>query len=453
MTPIQFLADFVTATPTAAIPDATLAVARLTVVDTVGCALAGLDEPAARISADWVSKTAGVDGVTLWGRMQRARAADAAFANGIASHALDFDDSLPALRGHPSATLVPTALAVGESVDASGREVLAALALGLEVLGTLGQAVGNGHYLRGWHTTATVGAMGATAVAARLYGLSAEQLAIAWGLAASQVSGLVGNFGTMTKPFHAGHAARTGVESAELAKLGFTASANIFEGKENFFRTYGGEDGKPLADMLQRLGRTWYGQDPGIYVKRWPCCYCSHRAIGGVMQLVAEHCLTADDVESVEVGFLPGSDNALISEDPKSGLEGKFSIEYAMAALLLDGDLNVASFTDEQVNRPAVRALMKKVRRYRIEAPGVYSGIVGFTDVTLGTRLGRFTRRIEITPGSPQWPMTKLDQEAKFDSNARGALGEARARALRDCLLGLEQQGSMRNAMALAASN
>lgn len=424
------LARFVVETPAADIPSSVLAGARDALLDTVGVALAGTVEPVGEIVARWIADLAARPQATFWGHRVGSSPADAAFANGVCAHALDFDDSLPSLRGHPSATMIPAALAAAEVVKASGRDVLAAYALGLEVAGKLGHAMGHGHYLRGWHTTATVGVFSSTAAAARLAGLDAQQLCVAWGLAASQAAGLIRNFGTMTKPFHAGHAARCAVQAVWLARAGFTASQNIFDGKDSVFATYRGEDGASPGELVEKLGAPWEMLEPGIYVKRWPCCYCNHRPVGGLLELMARHGIRPEEVRQVEVGFLPGTDNALVSEDPHTGLEGKFSIEYAMAATLLDGKLTLETFTDAMVQRPAVRELMKKVRRNRIADDKVYSGVVGYTDIAVDTARGRFEMRVERAPGSPAWPLTAEERVEKFMDCAGRVLGTPGARRL-----------------------
>jgi len=424
------LARFVIETRTADIPPAVIDGARDALIDTVGVALAGTLEPVGEIVARWIAEVGAKPQCALWGSALASSPAEAAFANGVCAHALDFDDSLTTLRGHPSATMVPAALAVGEVVGASGADVLAAYALGLEVAGKLGRVMGHGHYLRGWHSTATIGVFSSTAAAARVWGLNAEQLCRAWGLAASQMGGLIRNFGTMTKPFHAGHAARCAVQSVWMARTGFTTDGGIFDGKDSVLATYRGDDGMALGAALDLLGKPWEMLEPGIYVKRWPCCYCNHRPVGGMLELIAKHGIRADEVRAIEVGFLPGSDSALVSLDPHTGLEGKFSIEYCAAATVLDGKLTLESFTDIMVQRPPIRELIKKVRRYRIASDKVYSGVVGYTDVAIDTARGRFEMRVERTPGSPAWPMTGQDRIEKFMDCAGRVLGEPAARRL-----------------------
>ena len=227
--------------------------------------------------------------------------------------------------------------------------MLAAYAIGLEIGGAIGRAFGPGHFLRGWHPTATVGAFASTAVAARLHRLDADGVVRAFGIAASQVGGMARNFGTMAKPFHAGHAARTGIVSAWMAKQGLTTDGEIFDGKRGVLDTYEGGDGEPIEAVLETLGKPWEILKPGNYVKRWPCCYSGHRTLGALYGMIDKHGLTPGNVEEVSVSFLPGGDTALFSRDPQTGLEAKFSIEYMVAAALLDGPLKMATFADDMV--------------------------------------------------------------------------------------------------------
>lgn len=431
----ETLARFVVETRASGLPQAVLDGARNAVIDTLGVALAGSLEPVAGIAARWVETLGAKRAVTVWGRKLATSASEAAFANGVASHALDFDDSHPGSRGHTSASLVPAVLAAGEVARASGREVLAAYALGLEVAGKIGRALGPGHLQRGWHPTATIGVLGATAAAARLAGLDADGLQRAWGLAASQMSGLVRNFGTMVKPFHAGQAARCGVLSAWMAGEGLSADGTILDGKGGVLDTYRGEDGQPMDELLRSLGRPWEVIEPGNYVKRWPCCYSGHRTVGGLFDLIERHGLKTDEITEVAIGFLPGGDSALVSRDPQTGLEGKFSVEYMVAAMLLDGRLVLETFTDAMVRRPRARALMRKVRRYAIADAKVYSGIMGYNDLAVTTPRGRFELRVDRVPGSPAWPMTAADRAAKFTDCATRVLGEAGAKRLLEIAL------------------
>lgn len=443
----QKLAQFAINTRESDVPQNVLDGARDALVDTLGCALAGSLDEGPEIIQRYVRDLAARGQATVVGTPLSSGPADAAFANGLAAHALDFDDSLATLRGHPTAPMLGAGLAVGEVANASGNALLAAIAIGLEVGGKLGPAIGSGHYLKGWHTTATGGTFTATVVAARLWGLTVEQLQTAWGIAASEVSGLIRNFGTMTKPFHAGHAARSGVMAAWLAKNGFTADTQIFDGKKNFFTTYAGDDAVPLESTLVNLGKPWEMATPGIYVKRWPCCYCNHRPVGAMFDLIKQHNIQRDEVTKVRIGFLPGADTPLIHFNPQTGLEGKFSMEYNTAAVLLDGKLTMETFTDAMVQRPAIRALMPKVERFHIPSEQTFSGITGYNEIEFITTRGTFKKREDRVPGSSAWPMTPADRAEKFLDCAGRVLGSANAQKLLDLT---ERCGQLKSVAELA---
>lgn len=411
------------------IPAPVLESAQIPLIDTLGVGLAGTREPVVDIALRCVQELETGSKATVWGRHLFTSAADAAFINGIASHALDFDDTMAGLRGHPSATMVPVALAVGEIMAASGHEVLTAYALGLEVAGKLGRALGDSHYLHGWHSTATVGIFSSTAVAARLWRMSARELCHARGVAASQAAGLVRNLGTMTKPLQVGHAARCAVHAATLARSGFTADPAILDGKHSFIDMYHA-DGPSLSSTLNNLGNPWEAVVPGISYKRWPCCYCTHRAVGGLLELLRAHSIASEEIEKIRVGFPPGTDEPLIYTNPQTGLEGKFSIEYVVAAIVLDRRLGLETFTDAMARRPALREMMRRVERYRVADANVYSGVVGYNDIEISTGRGVFSTRVTKTPGSPAWPMLPAEHEEKFLDCARRALTDAGARWL-----------------------
>ncbi|RPI44103.1 MAG: MmgE/PrpD family protein [Betaproteobacteria bacterium] len=439
----QRVAEFVVETRTADVPNDVMDAARDALIDTLGVALVGSLDEVGEITLRYVNGLAARREATIWGTHAATSMAEAAFVNGVFGHALDFDDVHSNVHGHPSTTIVPAAMAAAEAFGASGEALLAAYAIGLDVAGKLGVAVGNGHYQRGWHATATMGVFASTAAVARLAGLTVPQLRHAFGLAASQASGMLKNFGTMTKPFHAGHAARCAVQAALLARAGFTADTSIFDGDDSFFRTYGEADKQPFEPLVDKLGKPWEAVDPGISYKRWPCCYCNHRAVGAMLELIKKHDIRGADVQAVEIGFPPGSDTALIHLNPKTGLEGKFSIEYVAAATLLDGKVGIDTFTDVMVNRPEIRAMMKNVKRYRIADPKMYSGSVGYNDVMVRTTKGEYRVREDRAPGSPQWPMSPADRDEKFLDCAGRVLGDIGARRVLELAVGARQLGSV----------
>jgi 2-methylcitrate dehydratase PrpD len=424
------LARFVTDTATDTVPDAAIRRAGSAFVDTLGVALAGVSEEVATIARRVIASPSTGGEATIWGGAERASASDAAFANAVAVHALDFDDSSPSLRGHPSVTLMPVAFAAAEAAGASGRAMLASYAIGLEVASRVSAGFGAAHYLHGWHTTATAGIFGATAIAGRLFGLSADALQHAFGLAAARTSGLTRNFGTMAKPIQVGYAAQGAIEAARLAAAGITANAAIFDGPESLFAVYGCGTPVPTSESPADLGTRWTIVEAGVFVKRWPCCYAVHRPVAGLREIIAETGLAPDEISSVAVGFLPGVDHPLLHKTPSTGLEAKFSIEYAVAVVLLDGDLTIGSFADEEVLRPAVRRLMERVTRFRIPSDAKFNGLTGWTELVLETSRGRIERRIDRTPGSPEWALSPAEEAAKFLGCATRALPPEEAESL-----------------------
>jgi 2-methylcitrate dehydratase PrpD len=410
----EALTEFVTGTAVDDVPENVVSRAGDVLVDTVGVAIAGSREPVAAIARRSLPAR-GEGPCAIWASTDRVCAEDAVFINAIQIHVLDFDDSALRLRGHPSSTMMSTAVAAGEESGASGHAVLAAYAIGLEVAIRVSQALTSKHYLDGWHTTATAGVFGATSIAGRLFGLNRLQMRHAFGLAAAQAGGLTRNFGTMAKAFQTGHAARAGIQAARLALAGADADPHIFDGPKGFLALYG----NPSSDEIARkevgnFGQRWELVDPGTFVKKWPCCYAVHRPVAGLLEMQREHGFTAADVKSVVVGFLPGVEHPLNQFSPSNGLEAKFSIEYAAAAALIDGDLSAASFADEAVLRPEAQALQARVRRFTIPHEGVFNGLTGFNDLVVETATERLEHRIDRTPGSPEWPLSVAEQDAKF---------------------------------------
>ncbi|MCH7999458.1 MAG: MmgE/PrpD family protein [Chloroflexi bacterium] len=427
------LARFVVETES--VPEDAIAQAKRALLDTLGVTLAGSREESARIVADWVREQGGRAEVAVLGRSFRAPAADAALANGAAAHALDFDDvSLP-MRGHPSAPLLPAALAVAEKASRSGRDLLTAFVLGFEVETSLGRAIGEAHYALGWHATSTLGTLGAAAACARLLRLDIARTQMAFGIAASLASGLQQNFGTMTKPLHAGWAARNGVVAAELAARGFTADRRALEGESGqtparpggFLRAMSG-GAEPDLESIASLGRPYQITSSGFGVKLYPCCYAVHRSLDAVLEMKARHRIDPAGIEAIRVEVSRGSLMPLRGDSPATGLEGKFSLEYCLAAALLDGHVMLTTFTDEAVHRPAVRELMAKIEVS--EGPDESGGtfpIGGYAEVRIVLRGGEEQfLRVDTPRGDPSRPLSWEELTEKFRDCAQGVLpGEA----------------------------
>jgi 2-methylcitrate dehydratase PrpD len=440
------LAEFVAGTPSGAIPAEAQLRARRAVLDTLGVALAGYSEEAATIVGAMVREEGGGGEASVLGQGFRAPAAGAALANGTAAHALDFDDVSASMRGHPSAPLLPALLALGEKLGVSGRDLSEAFVLGFEVECRLGRAIGEAHYALGWHATSTFGSIGAAAGCARLLGLDPERTGQALGIAASLASGLQQNFGTMTKPLHAGWAARNGVVAAALAARGFTADAQALEGSGGFLRAASGGAEPDFGAVVSGLGEAWEIVSPGIGVKLYPCCYATHRAIDAALEVRSD--AAGVDASRVEVIVSPGTLIPLIGRRPETGLEGKFSLEYCVAAALLDGGVGLKAFSDEAVRRPEVSALMERIE-VREEGPQMNFPIEGIAEVRLATPDGRLSARVEAPRGDPQRPLSWDELAAKFRECAGVALAPERVVAAAAAIEGLDELGDVRKLTAL----
>ena len=448
MNATALLAEFVTKSSPEDYPEAAAEAARRAILDCLGVMIAGSIEPAARILQHVAQGEGGAPLCTIVGTGRRTGALWAALCNGTAAHALDFDDTNFALMGHPSAPVLAAALAAGELALADGRAVLHAFLLGFEVETTVAEVVNPAHYAHGWHATCTLGTLGAAAAAARLLGLDTGQTRTALAVAASQSSGLKENFGTMTKPFHAGHAARSGVLSALMAREGWTASEHALEGPQGFFHVLGA--GKPALEPLATLGAPWKILTTGVAVKPYPSCACTHSIIDGALELRRVQGIQPAEVEEVTVGVAAGVPRILIHSRPRTGLEAKFSAEFAAAAALAEGRVGMATFQDDRAQDPAIRRLMERVRVIvDPEIPGDLERHM-WTRLTVRCRDGR---SVSIgprpVPGHPANPLSLEALREKFTECARLVLSADRADSVRQMVESLDGCPDLRSLTAI----
>ena len=392
------IADYVVSTQLEDFPPDAVHAAKGAIMDCLGCALAGSQESLADILSEFVLANGGGQSASVIGRGFKASPADAAQINGAMSHALDYDDITRALKGHPTAVLMPPALALAESEGATGREMLMAYMLGFEVACSIGDAMSPAYYDElGWHPTGPVGALGAAVAASRLLKLDREQTAMAISLAASQSAGLRQNFGTMTKPFHAGAACRTGVTSAQLVAAGFTASLDAIEGRFGFMHAFSGGEEYHTDQILENLGKTCYLVESGIEIKKYPCCGSAHLALDATTRILERSPLNASDIEKIDVEVDFDPPRSLIHDRPLSALEGKFSMQYCLAAAMLDGQVGMSAFTDEQVLRAEAQALIPKVNMHRAAGyQGQPSWVEAYNEVSVHLKDGTvLTERVD----------------------------------------------------------
>lgn len=432
------LADFVVTTSYEDLGDRLVRLVARQIADTIGVAIAGAASPPATIARSLVSRAAGERDATVWGTAARGSMIDAAFANGIASHALDFDDTW-VLGGHPSAPTLPATLAAAEAHDVDGRTLVVAQAIAYEVHARLAAGVPS---RGGWHPTGALGIYGAVAGAGRILGLDREQLRAAFGLAASHAGGIDGHEGTMTKPFHAGHAARGGVAAALLASSGFTANRNVFEGRHSVLRTfYRGMD-LTTWPLTSGLGRSFLVEHVGIGVKLYPAGYYLHQGFEAALRLVNDHGVTTDRIERVRIAFPPNSrfNRPVLT----SHTEGKFSLQFVVAAAILDQALTIDSFGEAAASRSEVADLMSRTEAV-IDPDLTDHPDLRHNPVTILTYDGRSFTTTEPVPRS-HWdhPLADADWQRKFlDNTERGGL--ARGPDVLDRLADLEHETSVRS--------
>lgn len=356
MTLTKSLGQFVADLSPNRLPEEVVRVARMGFIDCIGTMIVGRNEDSVRIMTEVLAPGDGPATLTFGSR--KSPAPEAAWINGTAAHALDYDDV--ALRGHPSTVLVPAILAEAEHLDASGSDMITAYVAGYEVWAELFRRDSGLLHQKGWHPTGLYGAVGAAAACAKLRKLDAEKSAIAIALGGSQAAGLMSNFGTMTKPFHAGKSAHAGIMAARLAEAGFTANTDALEHPQGFLHAIS-PTGTEDRTSESKAGKEWAILTQGLGIKKYPTCYCTHRAIDCVLDLVNTTPISAGDVQKITVNISDYFATVLRNHQPDTGLAAKFSMEFAMASGIVAKRVGLRELTDEFVQRPDIQALMRKV--------------------------------------------------------------------------------------------
>ena len=358
------IVEFITQTKYEQIPKEAIRIAKRCIIDTMGVALAASKQPEGKIITELIKERKAVPEVSVIAGGFKTSSDLAALANGTMAHGLDYDDTSIEFKGHPSGVLVPAILALSESYKKSGRDTVCSFVIGFEVGAVIGSAMGDLFFESSpWHPTPIVGTMGAVAAGAKLLGLSVQQSAMALGIASSMAGGLKKNVGTMTKPLHAGNAAHNSILAVQLASKGFTASAGILEGERGLCKVFMGEE-YPTG-VERSLGKRWSILTPGVKVKFYPCCGGLSAGIYAMLELKKKYNLLPEDVVEIEcrisqteVTMIGG----LISEFPKTIPESRFSLKYAIAIALLDGEVSLRQFTEQKISSSMTKDVMRKIR-------------------------------------------------------------------------------------------
>lgn len=419
---------------------------RRSVLDWIGCAISGSMSEAARLGGAYAQQFGAGGDIQVIGTGLRRDAGIAAWVNGVQGHVDDYDDS----GSHPSSYLTPTVLALGQALGAPGARVLEAWAIGYEVATTLGDGI---HPDRGWHTTSLYGTVGAAAAAALLLELGVDETEHALGIAASQTGGLMRNFGSMTKATHPANAARAGIEAARLAALGFEASSGIVESRYGLVDNFGGAKAHVPAIAPQREGPLRVERQPPV-IKAWPTCTGTQRSLTAVFDFLAQHPTSPDRIARVDhFGPLIPGEGPLQYSSVTTPLQGKFSLEYTLAAAFVDGRIDHDSFTQERFDRGDLQEFMRRIHRHRAHEATLHSSrTAGAIDVD---RLV-----IELSDGSvhdlklgPRRTLDGTEVEEKFVQNA----GRGRIAADPDAVVAfvndLERAPSIAPLMSMLASD
>ncbi len=407
------IAGYIVDTKYEQIPDEAVDVAKKLILDTLGVALAGCNEPVSKLITEYVNEEESRPEAGVIGGGFRTLASQAAWVNGTIAHALDYDDWCVPFGGHPSVAILPAVLALGEKHQASGKDILLSYITGFEAATKIGPVCLR-HYMIGWHMTGTMGTIGAVSAAAKLLKLDIEETRTAIGIAASLAGGLKQNIGTMTKPLHAGNAARNGIVAALLAQRGFTADKSILEAPQGYCKVLGGGVDLELSKIGEGLGER-YDIVSSAATKPWPSCADTHTSIEIVLQLRKEHNIKPEEVDEIEVRTGPVIPSVAFHSRPQTALEGKFSMNYCVARALLDGEVGLQDFTDERVRQPEVQQIIPTVRY--VDSPELasdLSAVLG-SEVVIKLRDGRtFSRRQNSPKGSASNPMSWDDVCAKY---------------------------------------
>ena len=423
------LAQFVTNTRDSDIPEYAYEHAKLAVLDWLGVTLPGSRDPLVRKLVNYSNLVGGIPQSSILGYNTKKSVAQAALINGAASHALDFDDTHAVFRGHPTASIVATVLALAEMEHNSGKELLAAYLVGLQAGITVGESSADALYAMGMHNTSALGVIASAAAAAHLLNLNEEQTINALAIATTQAFGFKRSFGTMSKPLHAGAAAEAAVMSALLARDGFTGAPDIFEGPNGMLAVWGGSiNEKSLASM----GEEWGVEN--LSVKYYASCHWTHGAIVTALAIAKDNGIKSADIKAMKFTVSPIAFKTAGVIHPTVGLEGKFSIPYAAANALVTGNVGIKGFTDEAVSNKEVATLIDKTEIIVRESDAWF-----YTEAEIETTDGKvYKGSIDVMKSLPGLEEKRTGVIRKFTNLVVPILGEEKTRKLEHEILTLD---------------
>lgn len=415
---------------------------RRCLLDFLGTAIGACDDEAPSLVRRQLLALGGEPQCMLLGRPERARVTDAALVNGIAAHVLDFDDTHVPTILHPTTPLYSASLALAEWKGVSGRELLAAHAVGYEIGARVSLALYPAHYDIGWHMTGTTGTIAASAAACLLLGLDARETLHGLSLSATQAAGHRGQFGSMVKSFHAGNAAANGLLSALLADSGYTGAPDPLQGRSGMFNIMATQS--IPAELINGLGKRWEIFRNGV--KPYACGVVAHPAIDAVLRLRTEHGIQVHELADVELCVNPLVVELTGVTAPETGLEGKFSIVFAAAIAMIDGAAGEPQFSDENVRRADVTSLMSCLRL----VPSTEMPLKSARAVATLTNGERQFVKIDTAVGMPQNRISDEILTAKFHDLVDPVLGRDQAIRLRAAVEGIDRAADVSELAATA---
>jgi len=436
------LAKFVTGLQYESIPRKAVETAKLAVRDCLGVALAGSREEDARIAAEVARQEGAREETSVIGQAFRTSALNAALANGTAAHALDFDHSFT-IMGQPTAPVTPATFALGEALGASGPQIIEAYVAGFEVTAKLVHSLRDSAH-EGWHAPSTLGSFGAAAACSKLLGLDAAKTQMALGITASMASGIVANFGTMTKPLHVGLGARNGVLAAKLAAGGYTANSKAIEGGFGFYSVLH-ENTAIHEQAIDELDRSYALITDGLRIKPYPCGGLTHQVIDSVLEFRAKQGLTPEMIDRVDVDVVKHTFDRIVFRVPQTGIQGKFCMPYLVARAIIDGKIGLHIFTDSAVRDSNVLKLAERVQM-NLDPNLKKSDAAGRPcRVTVRLKNGQtYTREAQHAKGGPEYPMSETELREKFTECAREVLDARSAAQAADYIDNLETLSDIR---------
>jgi 2-methylcitrate dehydratase PrpD len=453
------IARFIVETGYEDIPRDAVEKAKRTTLNCMGVALAGVAEPVSQTITGYVTKLGGPSQASLFGAGLKVSVPEAALANGVIAHALDYDDCGVKI-GHPSVLVLPAVLSLGEHLGASGRDILTAYILGLEIEGKMALHADFKLMQARLNHQTWYGSIGAAAACAKLLRLEVPKTRMALGIGANFACGLSANHGSMAGAMAAGNACRNGVIAALMAQEGVTANPDIIEAKNGFYDTLVGRDHYDAERMADGLGNPFYIESPGIGLKKYPSCYHTHRALDGVFQLLGEHRLSDKDIAEVDVGTSERAMRVLAFSEPATPYQAKFSMPYCIAAAVVDHQVTLDTFTAHKMEDRGIVEARKKVHLSFPDIPiwpgladvGPDTEFVG-NPVTIRTTDGQsYSARVDIPRGDPALPLTDNELLAKYRDCGRSQLRRDDIERSVDVILGLEKVRDIGTLMATLGS-